>query len=221
MNGSLVTTGAVAPKGPAMSETTALETIAPVTHDLGEFKVHRTLPSRQRTMVGPFIFVDEFGPARLPPGQGLDVRPHPHINLATVTYLFEGEIMHRDSIGSALPIRPGAINWITAGRGIVHSERSPAAERAAGARMHGLQLWVGLPTAHEEVEPAFHHQPAATLPALELPGARLRVLAGEAFGVTSPVPVLSSLFYAEALLEPGAELAMPEGYTDRAIYVVE
>src|SRR4051812_24505864 len=145
MNGSLVTTGAVAPKGPAMSETTALETIAPVTHDLGEFKVHRTLPSRQRTMVGPFIFVDEFGPARLPPGQGMDVRPHPHINLATVTYLFDGAIEHRDSIGSHAVIEPGAINLMTAGRGIVHSERSPQALRTDGPSLYGMQTWLALP----------------------------------------------------------------------------
>jgi redox-sensitive bicupin YhaK (pirin superfamily) len=187
----------------------------------GGVTVRRLLPASARRAVGPFIFLDHFGPVQLPPGQGLDVRPHPHINLATVTYLFEGEIMHRDSLGSALPIRPGAINWMTAGRGIVHSERSPAAERAAGARMHGLQLWVGLPTAHEEVEPSFHHQPAATLPEVELPGARLRVLAGAAYGVTSPVPVLSSLFYVEASLEAGAELALPDDYGDRAAYVVE
>jgi redox-sensitive bicupin YhaK (pirin superfamily) len=187
----------------------------------GGVTVRRLLPASALRMVGPFIFLDHFGPVQLAPGQGLDVRPHPHINLATVTYLFEGEIMHRDSLGSQAPIRPGAINWMTAGRGIVHSERSPAAARAAGARMHGLQLWVGLPSALEEVEPSFHHQPADTIPARELPGVRLRVLAGTAYGVTSPVPVLSPLFYVEALLEAGATLALPEGHAEHAIYVVE
>ena len=187
----------------------------------GGVTVRRVLPAHARRMVGPFIFFDHFGPVQLPPGQGLDVRPHPHIDLATVTYLFEGEILHRDSLGSVESIRPGAINWMTAGRGIVHSERSPAAARAAGARLHGLQLWVGLPLAHEQSEPSFHHQEAATIPTRELPGARLRVLAGAAYGARSPVPVLSALFYVEALLEAGAELALPEGYAERAAYVVE
>src|SRR5678815_4953534 len=127
-----------------------METITPTTHDLGDFKVRRTLPSKPRRMVGPFIFVDQFGPTRLPPGKGMDVRPHPHINLATVTYLFEGEMLHRDSLGSVQEIRPGDVNWMTAGRGIVHSERTPPAARATGGTVHGLQLWVGLPREHEE-----------------------------------------------------------------------
>ena len=183
--------------------------------------VRRLLPAAARRMVGPFIFFDHMGPVSLAPGGGLDVRPHPHINLATVTFLFEGEILHRDSLGSEQLIRPGAINWMTAGRGISHSERSPAAERKAGAHLHGLQLWVALPRAQEEGEPSFHHHPASTLPEVERPGARLRILAGEAYGATSPVAVLSPLYYAEAMLERGATLDMPEGVDGRAAYVVE
>src|SRR4051812_9152080 len=157
-------------------------TIAPVTHDLGDFKVNRTLPSRQRTMVGPFIFVDEFGPARLPPGGGMDVRPHPHINLATVTYLFEGAIEHRDSIGSHQVIEPGAINLMTAGSGIVHSERSPQAIRAAGPSLYGMQTWLALPDGREEIAPAFDHVAENGLPLIEDGGARARVLMGTLWG---------------------------------------
>src|SRR4051795_2712915 len=148
----------------ATIESPVLQTITPVTHDLGAFKVRRTLPARERTMVGPFIFVDEFGPARLPAGQGMDVRPHPHINLATVTYLFEGAIEHRDSIGSHAVIEPGAINLMTAGSGIVHSERSPAEIRASGGGMYGMQTWLALPDGREEVAPAFDHVPSGSLP---------------------------------------------------------
>ena len=166
----------------ATVENSVLQTIAPVTHDLGAFKVHRTLPSRERTMVGPFIFVDEFGPARLPAGQGMDVRPHPHINLATVTYLFDGAIEHRDSIGSHQVIEPGAINLMTAGKGIVHSERSPEAIRAAGPSLYGMQTWLALPDGREEVEPAFDHVPGDGLPLVEDGGASARVLMGTAVG---------------------------------------
>ena len=141
----------------ATIESSILQTITPVTHDLGDFKVNRTLPARERTMVGPFIFVDEFGPARLPAGQGMDVRPHPHINLATVTYLFEGAIEHRDSIGSHAVIEPGAINLMTAGSGIVHSERSPQALRPEGPSLYGMQTWLALPDGREEIDPAFDH----------------------------------------------------------------
>src|SRR4051812_2263358 len=148
----------------ATIENGVIQTIAPVTHDLGDFKVNRALPSKQRTMVGPFIFVDEFGPARLPAGRGMDVRPHPHINLATVTYLFEGAIEHRDSIGSHQVIEPGAINLMTAGRGIVHSERSPQAIRADGPSLYGMQTWLALPEGREEAEPAFDHVPGDGLP---------------------------------------------------------
>jgi redox-sensitive bicupin YhaK (pirin superfamily) len=189
--------------------------------DLGGFRVRRALPSMQRRMVGPFIFWDHMGPVQLEPGRGVDVRPHPHINLATVTYLFEGEIVHKDSLGSDQTIRPGDVNWMTAGRGIVHSERTSAAQRKAGAAVHGIQSWVALPAEREETEPMFQHVAGKLLPELGLPGARLRVIAGTAFGATAPVNVLSPTFYVEAMLEVGAELALPDDYAERAAYVVE
>jgi len=192
------------------------------TRDLGDgFTVRRLLPAAARRMVGPFIFLDHMGPVQLAAGRGLDVRPHPHINLATVTYLFDGEILHRDSLGSEQLIRPGAVNWMTAGRGIVHSERSPADARKSGARVHGLQLWVALPKALEEVEPSFRHHGADSIPEVERPGARLRVVAGAAYGTASPVHLLSPLFYVEARLEPGAVLELPDEYAGRAAYVVD
>ncbi|HEY8375872.1 MAG TPA: pirin family protein [Nannocystis sp.] len=187
---------------------------------LDAFEVGRVLPARARRMVGPFTFFDEIGPARLAPGQGLDVRPHPHIGLATVTYLFAGEILHRDSLGSAQPIRPGAINWMTAGRGIVHSERTPVAARAQGPSLHGLQLWVALPQAKEACEPAFSHHPAETIPDVDDRGVHVRVLAGAAYGKTSPVPIASPLFYVEARLAEGARLEVPREYEERAVYVI-
>ena len=181
----------------------------------------RDLPSMALRLVGPFIFFGHFGPAELAPGRGLDVRPHPHINLATVTYVFDGEFTHRDSLGFEQVIHPGAINWMTAGRGIVHSERTPPALRKTGSRLHGLQVWVALPKEHEEIEPDFHHHPADTLPALEIDGAKLRVLAGSAFGRTSPVRTLSPLFYVEANLPAGTRLSPPAENGERAVYVVE
>jgi redox-sensitive bicupin YhaK (pirin superfamily) len=187
---------------------------------IDEFEVGRVLPAPARRMVGPFVFLDHMGPAALAPGHGFDVRPHPHIHLATVTYLFEGEVMHRDSVGSAQIIRPGAINWMTAGRGIVHSERTPPEARPHGTRMHGLQLWVALPRAHEDTEPGFSHHPADSLPELDDRGVRLRVLAGAAYGVTSPVPAFSPLFYVEATLDAGARLAVPTDHEERAVYVI-
>ncbi|MGH8620845.1 MAG: pirin family protein, partial [Burkholderiales bacterium] len=161
------------------------------------------------------------GPVAFEPGQGIDVRPHPHIHLATVTYLFEGEIVHRDSLGSLLPIRPGAINWMTAGRGIVHSERTGPELREAGSRLHGLQLWVALPAEHEESDPDFRHYPAASLPEIERGGARVRVLAGNAYGAASPVQTLSPLLYAEAMIPAGRALPLPDEHRERAAYVVE
>ena len=195
--------------------------LEPRTRDLGGFTVRRLLPAAERRMVGPFIFLDHMGPVRFEPGKGIDVRPHPHINLATVTYLFDGEILHRDSLGSVQPIRPGAVNWMTAGRGIVHSERSPIEMRKTGARAHGLQLWVALPREHEEMAPTFHHHPADSIPLVERPGARLRVVAGAAYGAHSPVGVLSPLFYVEARIDARAELALPDEYAGRALYIVE
>jgi redox-sensitive bicupin YhaK (pirin superfamily) len=198
--------------------------LEPRERDLGDgFFVRRVLPAHQQRAVGPFIFFDHFGPTRLAPGRGLDVRPHPHINLATVTYLFEGEIDHRDSLGSFQTIRAGDINWMTAGRGIVHSERTPAALRVRGSSVHGLQLWLGLPREHEEIAPAFHHHGGDTLPVVRRPGAVVRVLAGEAFGARSPVATLSPVLYLDVQLEAGAALTLPGDRTGgaRAVYAVE
>jgi redox-sensitive bicupin YhaK (pirin superfamily) len=197
-----------------------LETITPVTHDLGDFKVNRTLPSRQRTMVGPFIFVDEFGPARLPPDRGMDVRPHPHINLATVTYLFEGAIEHRDSIGSHAVIEPGAINLMTAGSGIVHSERSPQALRSDGPSLYGMQTWLALPDGREEVEPAFEHVPSSGLPLIEDGRARARVLMGTLWGATAATRCDSPTIYADIELGSDTSLPVEAGADERAIVLV-
>jgi redox-sensitive bicupin YhaK (pirin superfamily) len=199
----------------------ALEmSVVPVTHDLGAFKVRRTLPARERTMVGPFIFVDEFGPARLPAGQGMDVRPHPHINLATVTYLFEGVIEHRDSIGSHAVIEPGAINLMTAGSGIVHSERSPEAIRADGPSLYGMQTWLALPDGGEEVAPAFDHVAADGLPLVEDGGARARVLMGSLWGATAATPQHSPTVYADIELEAGCSIPVDSEADERAVMLV-
>lgn len=215
-------TDATAPICASCESTPAIETIIEARkRDLGGFTVGRLLPSSARRLVGPFIFFDHIGPAELAPGQGIDVRPHPHINLATVTYLFDGEIVHRDSLGSQQPIRPGAINWMTAGRGIVHSERTGPDSRKTGSRLHGIQLWVALPKTHEETEPEFRHYPAPRLPALEAPGVRMRILIGTAYGATSPVQTLSSLFYVEATMFEGGELLLPSEHEERAAYVAE
>jgi redox-sensitive bicupin YhaK (pirin superfamily) len=189
--------------------------------DIDGFRLVRVLPNVARRLVGPFIFFDHVGPAELVPGVGLDVRPHPHINLATVTYLFDGEFLHRDSLGNEQVIRPGAINWMTAGRGIVHSERTPPSLRKTGSRLHGLQLWVALPQAHEEVEPSFHHHDAEVFPVVKVDGVTLRVLAGSSFGQTSPVRTLSPLFYVEARLPAGGRLKLPNDHRERAAYVTD
>jgi redox-sensitive bicupin YhaK (pirin superfamily) len=201
---------------------TALEmAIQPRTRDLGDgFNVRRVLPFAKRRHLGPFVFFDHMGPTAFPPGKGLDVRPHPHIGLATVTYLFEGEIMHRDSLGTVQPIRPGAINWMTAGKGIVHSERTPQELRPAGSPIHGIQLWVGLPLGQEEVAPDFTHYPADVLPEVTRPGAKIRVMMGEVFGARSPVKTLSELFYADIDLETGASLDLPADHAERGFYIV-
>ena len=191
------------------------------TRDLGGFSVGRVLPSPRRRLVGPFIFFDHFGPVAFEPGQGMDVRPHPHIGLATVTYLFEGEIVHRDSLGSLQAIRPGAVNWMTAGQGIAHSERTGPELRKSGSRLHGLQIWIALPTSREEAKPDFRHYPSEMLPEIERGEARLRVLAGTAYGAVSPVRTASPLFYVEALIPAGGELALPAEHPERAAYVVE
>jgi redox-sensitive bicupin YhaK (pirin superfamily) len=183
--------------------------------------VRRALPAARRRLVGPFIFFDHMGPVVMPVGKGLDVRPHPHIALATVTYLFDGEIDHRDSLGSFRTIRPGDVNWMVAGRGIVHSERSGQGSRHAGVHLHGIQSWVALPLEHEETEPRFEHHPAATLPKLQKDGATLDVIAGSAFGLRSPVPVLSPTLYVHARLDAGARVQLDTEHPERAGYVVE
>jgi len=203
-----------------MSDDPLLQIITPVTHDLGDFKVNRTLPSKQRTMVGPFIFIDEFGPARLPAGQGMDVRPHPHINLATVTYLFDGAIEHRDSIGSRAVIEPGAVNLMTAGSGIVHSERSPQELRPSGPSLYGMQTWLALPDGREEVDPAFDHIPGAMLPLVQETGVRARVLMGDLWGVLAATPQHSPTIYADIELDAGGAIPIDSEADERALMLV-
>jgi redox-sensitive bicupin YhaK (pirin superfamily) len=189
--------------------------------DLGGFEVRRLLPSSRRRMVGPFIFFDQMGPADFPPGRGIDVRPHPHIGLATVTYLFAGEILHRDSLGTVQPIRPGDVNWMTAGRGIAHSERTGPETRAAGGPLAGIQAWVALPRTDEDGEPAFAHHSAEALPLIEADGWRLRLIAGAWEGVRSPVATAWDTIYADATLEPGSRLSFSAEHEERAVYPVE
>ena len=188
--------------------------------DLGGFEVGRVLPFAQKRMVGPFIFLDHMGPADFKPGQGIDVRPHPHIGLSTVTYLFEGEIVHRDSLGVHQSIRPGEVNWMTAGKGIVHSERTHPLRREIGAGLHGMQAWVALPDGQEEIDPGFEHYDAKDMPAYEGAGLYARLIAGEAYGAKSNVRTASPLFYVHWELAAGVKSAAPSGYAERAIYVV-
>ena len=197
-----------------------METITPTTHDLGAFKVRRTLPSRQRRMVGPFIFVDQFGPAQMVPGEGMDVRPHPHITLATVTYLFDGAIEHRDSIGSHAVIEPGAINLMTAGRGIVHSERSPQALRPDGPSLYGMQTWLALPDGREEVEPAFDHVAEDGLPVIADGACSARVLMGSLWGATAATRCDSPTIYADIEIGAGGSIPIDAGADERAVMVV-
>ena len=196
-------------------------TLLPATHDIGGFKVHRTLPHRERTMVGPFLFFDQMGPAHLPPGEGMDVRPHPHINLATVTYLFDGAIGHRDSLGTQTVIRPGAVNLMTAGRGIVHSERSPEEARRDGPALSGIQTWLALPDGREEIDPAFEHVPAADLPVIEGDGVTARVIMGDLWGKRAPTTTYAGTIYADIALAPGASVPIDAAADERAIYLVE
>ncbi|MBO9621297.1 MAG: pirin family protein [Sphingomonas sp.] len=202
-----------------MLDDLVMQTIEPTSHDLGGFKVHRTLPSRPRTMVGPFIFFDQMGPAHLSVGTGIDVRPHPHINLATVTYLFAGAIDHRDSLGTFATIEPGAVNLMTAGNGIVHSERSPSAERAKGPELSGIQTWLALPEAVEEMDPAFEHVAAAELPIVEASGARARVIMGSLWGARAPTTTYAGTIYADIQLDPGASIPIDAEADERALYV--
>lgn len=187
--------------------------------DLGGFEVRRLLPAGGRQMVGPFIFFDHIGPADFAPGSGIDVRPHPHIGLATVTYLFEGELVHRDSLGCVQTIRPGDVNWMTAGRGIVHSERTDPAARLRGTRIHGIQSWVALPRASEAADPAFVHHPLTTLPTLALDDCTVRVVAGSVFGHESPVATSSETLYADIEMPAGATLRVPAEHPERGVYV--
>ncbi|SDD59605.1 pirin family protein [Paraburkholderia lycopersici] len=195
--------------------------LSPRGSDIGNLIVRRILPQRAARLVGPFIFFDHMGPATFAPGKGLDVKPHPHIGLATVTYLFEGAITHRDSLGSLRDILPGDINWMTAGTGIAHSERTPDAARASGHVVNGIQTWVALPVEHEDAEPSFSHHPAATLPAFERDGVRVRVLVGTAFGMTSPVETFSPTLFAAAEFDAGGALGVDDEHEERAVYLVD
>lgn len=200
----------------------AIETvIVPRARDIGDFEVKRALPSAQRQMVGPFIFFDQFGPVLMKAGQGMDVRPHPHIGLSTVTWVFDGIIQHKDNLGFDQSIRPGELNWMTAGKGIVHSERTPPKERSAGQKVYGIQSWVALPKQHEETAPKFEHVADTALPILEDAGRKLRLIAGSLYGATSPVRTHSDLFYADVTLAPGARLPLTAEHEERGIYITE
>jgi redox-sensitive bicupin YhaK (pirin superfamily) len=203
-----------------MNDTQIDLVIDPPPRDLGEgFVVHRALPAPRRRTLGPFVFFDSMGPASFAPGRGLDVRPHPHIGLATVTYLFDGEMLHRDSLGNVQVIRPGEVNWMIAGRGIVHSERTPPGARRGTSSLAGLQLWVALPRSEEEMPPAFSHHESAALPVLQPAGVRLQLIAGTLGGARSPVPVLSAMFYADAQLAPDARLELDGEHAERGFFV--
>src|SRR5436853_349594 len=211
-------------KDPAPGDAPACEAIefmiVPRSVDLGGFAVRRALPHAKRRLVGPFIFFDHFGPAEFRAGDGVDVRPHPHIGLATVTYLFDGEIMHRDSLGTAAAIRPGEVNWMTAGHGIVHSERTAPEHRREGEPIHGLQCWVALPAAEEERAPGFAHHDAAALPLVTENGTSVRVVAGGIYGARSPVETLWETLFADVTLAAGSALPFDAAVEERAVYLV-
>ena len=207
--------------GDAYSCDALAQVIVPRSVDLGEFSVRRALPSARSRMVGPFIFFDHFGPAEFKAGTGIDVRPHPHIGLATVTYLFDGEIMHRDSLGTTAPIKPGEVNWMTAGRGIVHSERTDTALRTTGSPIHGLQMWVALPQAKEEMEAGFAHHETAEFPMVEDDGKTVRVVVGSLYGASSPVPVVHETMFGDVYLKAGAKLPLDADHEERALYVID
>jgi redox-sensitive bicupin YhaK (pirin superfamily) len=200
----------------------AIETvIVPRARDLGDFEVRRALPSAQRQMVGPFIFFDQFGPVLMKAGKGMDVRPHPHIGLSTVSWLFDGIIQHKDSLGFDQPIKPGELNWMTAGKGIVHSERSPAPDRQVDRKIYGIQSWVALPKQFEDTKPGFEHVSAAALPELRDGKRNVRVIAGSMFGEKSPVKTHSDLFYADVTLQPGGRIPLPTEHVERGIYITD
>ena len=204
-----------------MSDTTGIALIIePRSRDLGEFSVRRALPDKRRQRIGPFIFFDHMGPAVFPPGKGVNVRSHPHIGLATVTYLFEGEMLHRDSLGFVQRIQPGAVNWMTAGQGIVHSEKVTPEILESGQKLHGIQTWVALPTDREEIEPSFSHYPAADIPAVALDRAAATIIIGSAFGAVSPVETESDTLYVELKLDRGAAVQLPSAQ-ETGVYVVD
>ena len=213
---------ALEPGCPDSVSVDAIETlIVPRARDLGGFEVRRALPAPKRQMVGPFIFFDQMGPAEFVSGNGVDVRPHPHIGLATITYLFRGAMQHRDSLGSNLIIRPGAVNWMVAGRGVTHSERTSAETRKSPHSLFGIQTWVALPDADEDVAPSFEHHAKEALPVVESEGASLRLILGRAYGEATPAKVFSETFYADAEMEPDARLPLPDDHEDRGLYIIE
>ncbi len=213
---------ALEPGCPDAAHLDSIETlIIPRAHDLGGFEVRRALPAPKRQMVGPFIFFDQAGPAEFLTGKGVDVRPHPHIGLATVTYLFRGEFQHRDSLGSNQTILPGAVNWMVAGRGVTHSERTSIETRQAPHSLYGIQTWVALPEDREEVAPSFEHHGKGALPMIEAEGVRLRLILGRAYGEAAPASVFSETFYADVALQPGARFPLPDDHEDRGLYVLE
>lgn len=193
----------------------------PIKKSLGEFTVSRILPNSSKQMIGPFIFFDHMGPVNFPSGQGVDVRPHPHIGIATVTYLFEGSILHRDSLGYEQEIEPGDINWMTAGKGIVHSERETAKVRSSDHTLHGLQLWVALPDDKQEIEATFHHHPKETLPLFKYEESTIRLMIGEIFGKKSPVKVHSPMFYADVTMPENTTISVPKNGQELGIYVID
>lgn len=213
---------ALEPHCPDATNPDAIETvIIPRARDLGGFEVRRALPAPKRQMVGPFIFFDQAGPAEFLTGKGIDVRPHPHIGLATLTYLYEGEFQHRDSLGTNQMIYPGAVNWMIAGKGVTHSERTSEATRQGRHKLFGIQTWVALPEDQEESSPGFEHHPKESLPVLEAEGKNLRLILGSAYGERAPGSTFSDMFYVDAVLEPGARLPLPDDHEDRGIFVVD
>jgi redox-sensitive bicupin YhaK (pirin superfamily) len=213
---------ALEPGSPDSMDLEAIETlIIPRTRDVGGFEVRRALPAPNRQMVGPFIFFDQAGPAELLTGNGVDIRPHPHIGLGTVTYLYRGDFHHRDSTGADQIIRPGELNWMVAGRGVTHSERTPEAARSGPNSLFGIQTWLALPDRDEDMAPSFEHHGKAALPVIEDKGVSVRLLLGTAYGATAPARMLSETFYADVRLEPLGRLPMPDDHEDRGIYIVE
>ncbi len=217
----VVVSGVFVPRYHAPMNTEKIQLLDSQVHDLGGFSVRRVIPHRLARHIGPFVFFDHIGPADFPAGKGIDVRPHPHIGLATVTYLFNGAIRHRDSLDNDQTIRPGDVNWMTAGRGIVHSERTPDAERESGQHMHGIQIWVALPRHAEETEPSFHHHAVDSLPQFDIEGVSLRLIVGDAPGYRSPVRTFSPMFYLAGEFKAGTSFALPAEYEQRAVYATD